>query len=380
MSKNDVQATAPEEKLAEAQDRELIDVIDCDDAERMKQLLDQGLLAEHRLASLWAMTALQNQGRTVPQLVIARNALKVAEHVFDRLSKDWNLDNKTALIFAVQGGTSDMVRLMIGKGFDPDKKSYQEPPFWHAVVTGRYDICEALLSSGQCNPYAKTGHDVLMRADGKAVHLEKTPIGDAIRQGRMDIVKLIVEFKLNKAALADAAETAVQYRQEDIALYLLDKLHAGRKPGDTRNYPTRMALWAAEGGMFHITEWLMEKEPRVLQLLVNDDSLVCAAARRGDFEQVKRLVAMGAEIHAKKTSNFYVYDGKEFLTCDVAKGTRYAQYPLCPLYQAAEHGHLEIVKYLAERGVLPYETSLIGYCEARGHTEVAEYLKSLKAP
>ncbi|MFN4120164.1 ankyrin repeat domain-containing protein [Acidovorax sp.] len=380
MSKQDTPETDLEEKLSEAQDRELIDIIDCDDAERMKQLLDQGMPAEHRLTSLWAMTALQNEGRTVPQMVIARNALKVADHVFDRLSKNWNLDTKNALIFAVQDGTSDMVRLMIGKGFDPDKKSYQEPPFWHAVVKGRYDICEALLSSGQCNPYAKTGHAAALWLDGKPVHLEKTPIGEAIRQGRLDIVKLIVEFKLNKAALADAAEVAVKYHQEDIALYLLDKLHAGRKPGDTRNYPARMALWAAERGMFHIAERLMEKEPRVLQLLVNNDSLVCAAARRGDFEQVQQLVAMGAEIQAKNTSNFYVYDGKEFLTCEAAKGTRHAQYPLSPLYQAAENGHLEIVKYLVERGVLPYETSLIGYCEARGHTEVAEYLKSLSSP
>jgi ankyrin repeat protein len=375
MSQNDT----PEERLSEAQERELIDIIDGDDAERMRQLLDQGLHPAYRLSSAWAMTALQNEGKTVPQLVIARNALKVAEHVFDRLGKDWNLDTTTALVLAVQGGTSDMVRLMIHKGFDPDKKSYQEPPFWHAVVRGRYDICEALLSSGQCNPYAKTGHTVMVRVDGKAVHLEKTPIGDAIRQGRMDIVKLIVEFKLNKAALADAAEAAVKYRQDDIALYLLDKLHAGRKPGDTRNYPARMALWAAEKGMFHITERLVEKEPRVLQLLVNNDSLVSAAARRGDFAQVKQLVAMGAEIHAKNTSNFYVYDGKEFLACDAAKGTRYAEYPLCPLYQAAEHGHLEIVTYLVERGLLPYETSLIGYCEAQGHTAVAGYLKTLKA-
>ena len=44
MSKNDAQATDPEEKLAEALDRELIDVIDCDDAERMKQLLIKACL------------------------------------------------------------------------------------------------------------------------------------------------------------------------------------------------------------------------------------------------------------------------------------------------------------------------------------------------
>nr|WP_298138317.1 ankyrin repeat domain-containing protein [uncultured Pseudomonas sp.] len=397
-------------KLTDELEEEIFKIIAADDAEKFNLLLEQGLSLGHRFSGSWIGDLLSNDPEiinfyhwTVPQVIVLKNALKIAGNVFS-LHVQALFPYKAPIAEAALLGKADMIRIMISKGFDPDKKRHTEPPLLIAVISGNYECCEALVGSGLCNPYVKDRYGRVGKDD--------RPLGEAARQGRMDIVKLIVEFKKDKKTLVRAAVLAAENGHEEIALYLLDNLDAGRKKGSSQEYPYHMAIPAVKHRMISVIERLLRVEPRILDLVDNNRTMLSTACEHNHIDLVEYFVGLGADVHATDSPKYIVYSGKGFASCAAeelfeacyqpppgAGDMRislplYSQTPSSPLAEAAANGHLEIVKMLVEWGVnidtayikspkygmdrkLTYGAPAIDLARAYGHGAVVEYLSAV---
>ncbi|WP_170834009.1 ankyrin repeat domain-containing protein [Pseudomonas argentinensis] len=392
-------------------EEEIFKTIATDDAEKFNSLLEQGLFLGHNFNGSWIGDILSNNPEsinfyhwTVPEVIALKNALKIADNVFSLQHVQALFPYTAAVAQAALLGKADMIRLMISKGFDPNKKRHTEPPLLIAVISGNYECCEALVGSGLCNPYVKDRYGRIGKDD--------RPLGEAARQGRLDIVKLIVEFKKDKKTLVRAAVLAAENGHEEIAQYLLDSLDAGRKKGSTQEYPYHMAIPAVKHRMVSVIERLLRIEPRILDLVDNNRTMLSTACEHNHIDLVEYFIGLGADVHATDSSKYIVYSGKGFAFCaseelfeacnlpPTGAGDMkislplYSQTPSSPLAEAAANGHLEIVKMLVGRGVkldtayiksprfgidreLTYDAPAINLARAYGHEAVVEYLSTV---
>lgn len=398
-------------EVTEGLEEEIYNAIAMDDVEKFNSLLEQGVSVSHYFKGDWIWDVLSSDSEivnffhwSIPQVIVMKNALKIADSVFELQYVQSLFPYKAAVANAVLQGRADMIRLMISKGFDPNKKSYYEPPLLGAVINGSYECCEALVKSGLCNPYVKARY-----SRGK----EDRPLSEAARQGRLDIVKLIVEFKKDKKMLVRAAVLAAENGHEEVALYLLDSLDVGRKKGSTHEYPYHMAMHAVKYRMISVIERLLRVEPRVLHLVDSNRTMLSVACEHNHIDLVEYFVGLGADVHATDKKKYLVYTGKEFVSnaateellkeCNSPPKGAYdmkislplfSQAPSSPLAEAVAGGHLEIVKKLVEWGVNPgtayvksfrsgidskltYNAPAIDIARGYGHAAIVEYLSSV---
>ena len=390
----------------------LFKIICLDDVVAFKVLLESNLSLNHQFVGDWmTQSPLISHAehpsiynKTIPVVVVIKDAKQIAEAIFDLEGTDAYFSNRAPIYYCCVYRSVNVLRILLKKGFDPNKKQHTEPPLLAAVLEGFYDCCEALIESGKCNPYVKDQYGRLYR--------ENRPLCEAARAGRLDIVKLIVEFKQNKKMLVRATITASKNGHEEIVLYLLDKLDKGRKKSNTQNYPFHVVIAAAENGLHRVIDRMIEMEPRVIQLVDGNRTMLSTAAKVNDIELVKRLLSMGADIHAADKSLYYLYTGKIFIQAGSPEAS--AQFsnppgaqemlisiplshenPSSPLAEASANGNLEIVKLLVSDGADPdlsfvhaqrndlnfylmCNSSAIQLAEARGHTKVVDFLTRTK--
>ncbi len=410
-------------KVSKETEQLLFQAIVQDDAVRIGVFLEQGISMSHYFEDDWDGIC-DDQGRrtfhrSISEVVVRRNALRIAGEFFKQGYSEAHFEREAPVAYAASFGSAEMIRLMIDKGFDPNKKRHSEPPLLIAVIRGSYECCAALIESGKCNPYVKDqygrsyisdetdeqGHPIVISRDNR-------PLGEAARQGRLDIVQLIVEFKADKKTMVRAAVLAAENGHEDVSLYLLDKLDALRKKGTTHDYPYHIAIAAVQHRLTSVIDRIIAQEPRALHLVNGNSTLLSAACKHNDVELVRRLLAAGVDAHAQGDSIYYVYTGKEFLTCqsDELWERRYdpapgmgdmkiagplrSQSPSSPLAEAAASGNLEIVRLLVEQGVdhntayvktsrpnlkmsLMFNVAAIELAKHFGHNAVVDYLSSI---
>ena len=395
----------PLPNVSEEMERELVRAISLDDGALFQKLLGQGISAFH------IFRGYENEGgdlgtfhKPIAQVIVIKNALRIASTFFDLQDMQAQFEYKAPVAYAIVFGTPEMVRLMVDKGFDVNKKRVTQPPLLAAAIKGCLDCCKALIGSGRCNPYAKDQHD--------GPH-EDRPLCEAARQGRLDIVKLIVEFKKDRRTLVRSAIVAAENGHEEVALYLLDALDAGRKKGGTEEYPYHIIMVAAEHRLMKIVDRVLAQEPRTLHLINDHKTPLAMACKNNHIELLEQLIAMGADVHAVEDSRYFVYTGKTFMACNAEElwdagynpapnagemkiaQPLHRQSPSSPLAEAAASGHLGIVKMLVGLGVDPetayikaprpgltmalmFNVPAIELARAHGHAAVVDYLSGVR--
>jgi uncharacterized protein len=133
---------------------------------------------------------------------------------------------------------------------------------------------------------------------------------------------------------------------------------------------------------------IIEANPSILDMKTPIGSWLHVAARHGNINIVKYLVASGLDINASGGTsgstpiNFAVSEGhgeivRYFLDNDAFLDLREPEKN--PLFSAIHKGHLEIAKLLVEKGIdvdMEYENkNAISFAEEYGNQEMIDFLK-----
>jgi pectate lyase len=310
-----------------------------------------------------------NQGNTPLHLAAQGGHREVVEFL---LSKDSDVNTRrtgypagdTPLHTAVRAGNIDIVELLLRNGADTDVKNESgQTPLDIALSRNRKDIIELLISKGAdvssvhlaayIGDLAKVKAFIQEGIDINTKVRQRTPLHYAAREGRTEIVELLLEngADVNAGAYLNrtAAEFAMQGNHNEIvellvskgadipplhlAIYLKDKAKARRlieASADVNKrtpYGTTPLDRAVSAGLKSIVELLIEKGADVnVQDNWDWTPLHTAVYSSKDIvelkDMVKLLIARGANVNAK----------------DGAGRT--------PLWYAEREGHTEIVELL----------------------------------
>lgn len=274
------------------------------------------------------------------------------------------LRNRTALHHAAENGRLDVVKRLIKKGVDI-KDSQNRTPLHYAAESGHLDVVKYLVGNG-ADVYAKDSHENgnnprhLATIQGKSNVVEylrdtETDINDFINAAtssssddvkrlintvpnidvrnehgntalhlaaihdRLDTVKYLVEKGANIEAKDSNGWTALHYaatgsgpgRLETVK-YLLGKGASVYAKNNEGNKPSQLATQA------DVVNFLSQEESSIWHL--------CNAAGNGNFNDVKNYASQVSSI-----------DGR-------------GEWGYTPLHCATDAGHLDIAKYLVERG------------------------------
>jgi ankyrin repeat protein len=193
------------------------------------------------------------------------------------------------------------------------------------------------------------------------------PVSNAAAAGRIDIVQLLLDHGADPnlpeeqiAPKGKALYNAVYHRHYDIAKLLLERGAFPNPPVESSGD----ALWVSREwrpnarieqlllsyGATHAEEW--PREEHWLRI-----SPLHEAARKGDVQEARKLLAAGADLDARD---------------EHLRST--------PLAWAAKFGRLEMVKFLLEHGApkkLPDDpdwATPLAWAKKRGHDEIARLL------
>ncbi|KAJ6661371.1 hypothetical protein lerEdw1_014999 [Lerista edwardsae] len=206
-------------------------------------------------------------------------------------------------------------------------------------------------------------------------------------EGHLDMVRFLLEAGADQEHKTDEMHTALMEACMDghveVARLLLDSGAQVNMPADSFESPLTLA---ACGGHVELAALLIERGANLEE--VNDEGYtpLMEAAREGHEEMVALLLAQGANINAQteetqetaltlaccggfsEVADFLIKAGADIeLGCST------------PLMEAAQEGHLELVKYLLAAGANVHATTATGdtaltYACENGHTDVADVL------
>lgn len=167
----------------------------------------------------------------------------------------------------------------------------------------------------------------------------------------------------------------IQYAAKVGNLDIIKSIHSkGAKLTDN------MLIWAAEYGHLEAVEWLYLNKVKI------KENAIYYASKNGHLEVVKWLFEHGAaikyvlmdleQVEGRRLQEYYL-DKRSGNTC--LKGrSRYGKVTCSIMDAAAENGHLELVKWLYNKGGVTSSNAL--QCATKsGHLDVVEYLGSLDA-
>lgn len=264
-------------------------------------------------------------------------------------SHDRARDIASPLYRAVLDGDIVKARELIVAGADVNFKAQGDgTPLIEATRLGRPDLVKLLLDSG-ADP------SLAVRGDG-------APLIAAADTGRLDIVKALVErgASVDMHVPGDDTPLITAIRAEDVATvsYLIEKgANVNRvAPGDGTPL-----IEAARSGRIDLVQLLLDKGADADLAVRGDGNPLITAASAGRLDMVKLLVEHGASVES-------------FVPGDET-----------PLINAAQSGNLDTVAYLVEKGAdvnraVPAnrgETrSPLGEAAKHGHRAVVDYLKA----
>uniref|UniRef100_A0A8C0FN60 K Homology domain-containing protein n=1 Tax=Bubo bubo TaxID=30461 RepID=A0A8C0FN60_BUBBB len=341
---------------------------------------------------------------------LAQVLLAMHANVEDRGNKG----DITPLMAAASGGYVDIVKLLLVHCADVNAQSSTgNTALTYACAGGFVDIVKVLLKAGaNIEDHNENGHTPLMEA-ASAGHVEvarvlleygaginthsnefkESALTLACYKGHLDMVRFLLEAGADQEHKTDEMHTALMEACMDghveVARLLLDSGAQVNMPADSFESPLTLA---ACGGHVELAALLIERGANLEE--VNDEGYtpLMEAAREGHEEMVALLLAQGANINAQteetqetaltlaccggfsEVADFLIKAGADIeLGCST------------PLMEAAQEGHLELVKYLLAAGICRSvgsnvhattatgDTALTYACE-NGHTDVADVL------
>ncbi|XP_025832280.1 ankyrin repeat domain-containing protein 17 isoform X2 [Agrilus planipennis] len=314
----------------------------------------------------------------------------------------------TPLMEAASAGHLDIVRLLVAHGADVNAQSSSgNTPLMYGCAGGHTEVVKFLLEHGaNVEDHNENGHTPLMEA-ASAGHVElakillmhgaginthsnefkETALTLACYKGHLDMVRFLLEAGADQEHKTDEMHTALMEASMDghveVARLLLDSGAQVNMPADSFESPLTLA---ACGGHVDLAMLLIERGANIEE--VNDEGYtpLMEAAREGHEEMVALLLSQGANINAQtdetqetaltlaccggfsEVADFLIKAG-----ADIELGAS------TPLMEAAQEGHLELVKYLLENNAnvraqtQTGDTALTYACE-NGHTDVADLL------
>ncbi|KAH0618081.1 hypothetical protein JD844_017061, partial [Phrynosoma platyrhinos] len=337
---------------------------------------------------------------------LAQVLLAMHANVEDRGNKG----DITPLMAAASGGYVDIVKLLLVHCADVNAQSSTgNTALTYACAGGFVDIVKVLLKAGaNIEDHNENGHTPLMEA-ASAGHVEvarvlleygaginthsnefkESALTLACYKGHLDMVRFLLEAGADQEHKTDEMHTALMeacmilQKAEGVARLLLDSGAQVNMPADSFESPLTLA---ACGGHVELAALLIERGANLEE--VNDEGYtpLMEAAREGHEEMVALLLAQGANINAQteetqetaltlaccggfsEVADFLIKAGADIeLGCST------------PLMEAAQEGHLELVKYLLAAGANVHATTATGdtaltYACENGHTDVADVL------
>uniref|UniRef100_A0A8C4JK26 Ankyrin repeat and KH domain-containing protein 1-like n=1 Tax=Dromaius novaehollandiae TaxID=8790 RepID=A0A8C4JK26_DRONO len=310
---------------------------------------------------------------------LAQVLLAMHANVEDRGNKG----DITPLMAAASGGYVDIVKLLLVHCADVNAQSSTgNTALTYACAGGFVDIVKVLLKAGaNIEDHNENGH---------------TPLMEAASAGHVEVARVLLEYgagiNTHSNEFKESALTLACYKGMilKLARLLLDSGAQVNMPADSFESPLTLA---ACGGHVELAALLIERGANLEE--VNDEGYtpLMEAAREGHEEMVALLLAQGANINAQteetqetaltlaccggfsEVADFLIKAGADIeLGCST------------PLMEAAQEGHLELVKYLlaavcnTDSGMSNVhattatgDTALTYACE-NGHTDVADVL------
>uniref|UniRef100_A0A674JZQ2 Ankyrin repeat and KH domain containing 1 n=1 Tax=Terrapene triunguis TaxID=2587831 RepID=A0A674JZQ2_9SAUR len=311
---------------------------------------------------------------------LAQVLLAMHANVEDRGNKG----DITPLMAAASGGYVDIVKLLLVHCADVNAQSSTgNTALTYACAGGFVDIVKVLLKAGaNIEDHNENGH---------------TPLMEAASAGHVEVARVLLEYgaginthsnEFKESALTLACYKGMVFKSSfdghvEVARLLLDSGAQVNMPADSFESPLTLA---ACGGHVELAALLIERGANLEE--VNDEGYtpLMEAAREGHEEMVALLLAQGANINAQteetqetaltlaccggfsEVADFLIKAGADIeLGCST------------PLMEAAQEGHLELVKYLLAAGANVHATTATGdtaltYACENGHTDVADVL------
>ncbi|GFU39754.1 ankyrin repeat and KH domain-containing protein 1 [Nephila pilipes] len=356
--------------------------------------------------------------------------------------EDRGLKDMTPLMEAANAGNTDIVKLLIQHGADVNAqtslekkikgakvknnqdmnmKSQQEihgtipgivcpegnTPLMFACAAGHEDIVRILLDAGaRVEDHNENGHTPLMEA-ASAGHVEvakllvergasinthsnefkESALTLACYKGHLEMVRFLLEAGADREHKTDEMHTALMEASMDghveVARLLLDSGAQVNMPADSFESPLTLA---ACGGHVELAMLLLDRGANIEE--VNDEGYtpLMEAAREGHEEMVALLLSQGADINAQteetqETALTLACCGGFLEVADflIKAGADIELGASTPLMEAAQEGHIELVRYLISQGANVNATTATGdtaltYACENGHTDVADLL------
>nr|XP_042905187.1 ankyrin repeat and KH domain-containing protein 1 isoform X1 [Parasteatoda tepidariorum] len=355
--------------------------------------------------------------------------------------EDRGLKDMTPLMEAANAGHLDIVKLLIQHGADVNAQTSQEKklksskvknqeinmkaqqemhgamppivcpegntPLMFACAAGHEDIVRVLLDAGaRVEDHNENGHTPLMEA-ASAGHVEvakllvergasinthsnefkESALTLACYKGHLEMVRFLLAAGADREHKTDEMHTALMEASMDghveVARLLLDSGAQVNMPADSFESPLTLA---ACGGHVELAMLLLDRGANIEE--VNDEGYtpLMEAAREGHEEMVALLLSQGADINAQTEETQETaltlaccggfLDVADFLikaSADIELGAS------TPLMEAAQEGHIELVRYLITAGANVNATTATGdtaltYACENGHTDVADML------
>ncbi|TGZ57880.1 Ankyrin repeat domain-containing protein 17 [Temnothorax longispinosus] len=314
----------------------------------------------------------------------------------------------TPLMEAASAGHVDIVSLLIAHGADVNAQSTSgNTPLMYGCAGGHEGVVCALLNAGaNVEDHNENGHTPLMEAasaghvqvakilldNGAGINTHSNEFKEsaltlACYKGHLEMVRFLLEAGADQEHKTDEMHTALMEASMDghveVARLLLDSGAQVNMPTDSFESPLTLA---ACGGHVDLAMLLIERGANIEE--VNDEGYtpLMEAAREGHEEMVALLLSQGANINAQteetqETALTLACCGGFLEVADflIKAGADIELGASTPLMEAAQEGHLDLVRYLLESAADVHaqtqtgDTALTYACE-NGHTDVADLL------
>lgn len=383
----------------------LVDACNQGDIETVREFLNEGRI-----------DSLTEEGESLLSAACSAGCFFLVEMILDMGAdiEDRGQKDTTPLMEAANSGHSDIVKLLIERNASINAQTGQgNTPLILASANGHTECVKLLLDAGATTEeHNESGHTALMEAAsnghvnvakllisyGASINthsheFKESALTLACYKGQLDMVKFLLDAGADQEHKTEEMHTALMEASMDghveVARLLLDSGAQVTMPADSFESPLTLA---ACGGHVELAMLLLERGANIEE--VNDEGYtpLMEAAREGHEEMVALLLSQGAEINAQteETSETALTlaccggftEVVDFLIkagADISAGAN------TPLMEAAQEGHLELVKYLISNAGAEINTATssgdtaLTYACDNGHTDVAEVLVSAGA-
>ncbi|XP_034251058.1 ankyrin repeat domain-containing protein 17 isoform X2 [Thrips palmi] len=390
-----------ENQRPQQETRSLVEACSDGDVGTVKKLLTEGRSVHETTEEGESLLSLACSAGyyELAQVLLAMNA-----NVEDRGIKG----DCTPLMEAASAGHVDIVKLLINHGADVNAQSSSgNTPLMYGCAGGYSEVVKVMLEAGaNVEDHNENGHTPLMEAAsaGKVAvakvlldhgaginthsnEFKESALTLACYKGHLDMVRFLLEEGADQEHKTDEMHTALMEASMDghveVAKLLLDSGAQVNMPTDSFESPLTLA---ACGGHVDLAMLLIERGANIEE--VNDEGYtpLMEAAREGHEEMVALLLSQGANINAQteetqETALTLACCGGFLEVADflLKAGADLELGSSTPLMEAAQEGHLELVKYLLDQNAnvtaqtQTGDTALTYACE-NGHTDVADLL------